>query len=62
MENYSKRKGEEKYSVEISLDAEGSVEKVELRGEKSSLWKRIIGINMKKLQLLNLNPGGEKNN
>lgn len=62
MENYSKGKPEEKYSAEISLGAEGSVEKVELRGEKSSLWKRIIGINMKKLQILNLHPEKEGSN
>ena len=59
MENYLEREKEERYSVEISLDAEGSVEKIELRGEKSSLWKRIIEINMKRLQVLNLHPGRE---
>lgn len=62
MEDYSERKREEKYSVEISLDGKGNIEKVELMGEKSSLWKRIIGINLKNLQMLNRNPGTEKNN
>ncbi len=59
---YSEREPEEKYSVEVSLDARGNVEKVELKGEKSSLWKRIIEINMKKLQTLNMIPGKEGNN
>ena len=62
MENYSERKREEKYSAEISLDAEGSVEKIKLVGEKSSLWKRIIEINMNRLQMLNLHPEKEGTN
>ena len=62
MENYLERGEEERYSAEISLDAEGNVEKVELRGEKPSLWQRIIEINMKELQLSNLSPETEGNN
>lgn len=62
MENYFERKKEEKYSVEISIDAEGIVEKVELRGEKPSLWQRIIEVNMRYLQLPNLYSGTKENN